>query len=51
MLDACANIKKTSYGYGVFVARPSKTANIEQSLVIGTQGTRSLTIFILADPA
>jgi L-lactate dehydrogenase complex protein LldG len=51
MLDAYANIKNTSYRYGVFIAGPSKTAEIEQSLVIGTHGTRSLTIFILAEPA
>jgi L-lactate dehydrogenase complex protein LldG len=34
-------------GYGVFIAGPSKTADIEQSLVIGAHGSRSMTVFIL----
>lgn len=33
-------------GYGVFVSGPSKTADIEQSLVIGAQGPRSLHVFL-----
>jgi L-lactate dehydrogenase complex protein LldG len=31
----------------VFVAGPSKTADIEQSLVIGAQGPRSTTILLV----
>ncbi|QDH78885.1 lactate utilization protein B/C [Echinicola soli] len=34
-------------GYGVFIAGPSKTADIEQSLVIGAHGPRSLTVFLI----
>ncbi len=34
--------------YGVFVSGPSKTADIEQSLVIGAHGARSLMVFILS---
>ena len=34
-------------GYGVFVAGPSKTADIEQSLVIGAHGCRQLHVFVL----
>ena len=34
--------------YGVFVSGPSKTADIEQSLVIGAHGARSLVVFVLA---
>ncbi|WP_209331060.1 LutC/YkgG family protein [Lunatimonas salinarum] len=34
-------------GYGVFIAGPSKTADIEQSLVIGAHGPRSMTVFLL----
>lgn len=34
-------------GYGVFIAGPSKTADIEQSLVIGAHGPRSLTVYLI----
>jgi L-lactate dehydrogenase complex protein LldG len=34
-------------GFGCFVSGPSKTADIEQSLVIGAHGARSLTVFLL----
>jgi len=34
-------------GYGVFIAGPSKTADIEQNLVIGAHGARSLTVFVI----
>ncbi len=33
--------------FGVFISGPSKTADIEQSLVIGAHGARSLTVFLL----
>ncbi|MFC5284686.1 LutC/YkgG family protein [Pedobacter alpinus] len=35
------------YGFGTFVAGPSKTADIEQSLVLGAHGARSLKIFFI----
>lgn len=33
--------------FGAFIAGPSKTADIEQSLVIGAHGPRSLTVFLV----
>lgn len=36
-------------GFGVFVAGPSKTADIEQSLVIGAHGARSLELYLIED--
>jgi len=34
-------------GFGLFISGPSKTADIEQSLVIGAQGPRSCTLFLV----
>jgi L-lactate dehydrogenase complex protein LldG len=34
-------------GFGVFLAGPSKTADIEQSQVIGAHGARSLLVYLL----
>lgn len=38
---------KNTLGWGCFIAGPSKTADIEQSLVIGAHGARSMVIFLL----
>lgn len=35
------------YGFSTFIAGPSKTADIEQSLVLGAHGPMSLTVFLL----
>jgi L-lactate dehydrogenase complex protein LldG len=37
------------HGFGVFIAGPSKTADIEQALVIGAQAARSLTVFVITN--
>jgi L-lactate dehydrogenase complex protein LldG len=36
-----------SYGFATFIAGPSKTADIEQSLVLGAHGPASLTVFLV----
>jgi L-lactate dehydrogenase complex protein LldG len=36
-----------SYGFATFIAGPSKTADIEQSLVLGAHGPMSLIVFLL----
>lgn len=40
-------IADKNYGFGAFIAGPSKTADIEQSLVLGAHGPRSLTVFVI----
>ncbi|MCD8740005.1 LUD domain-containing protein [Mucilaginibacter roseus] len=47
MQQAYQLIAEKDYGYAAFIAGPSKTADIEQSLVIGAHGPRSLTVFLL----
>jgi L-lactate dehydrogenase complex protein LldG len=46
--DRIATVESVSpYGFATFIAGPSKTADIEQSLVLGAHGPRSLTVFLL----
>lgn len=47
MHDAYDRIGDATYGFATFIAGPSKTADIEQSLVLGAHGPKSMTIFIL----
>ncbi len=47
MHQAYQRIGDMDYGFGTFIAGPSKTADIEQSLVLGAHGARGLTVFIM----
>jgi L-lactate dehydrogenase complex protein LldG len=47
MHHAYQKIDTNDSGFGVFIAGPSKTADIEQSLVIGAHGARSLVVYIV----
>ncbi|PXY42215.1 lactate utilization protein B/C [Flavobacterium cheongpyeongense] len=44
---AYKKIGNLEYGFGTFIAGPSKTADIEQSLVLGAHGARGLIVFLL----
>lgn len=46
MHQAYQQIDVAAAGFGVFIAGPSKTADIEQSLVKGAQGARSLLVVL-----
>ena len=50
--QAYERIDVRSHTFGAFVAGPSKTADIEQSLVIGAHGPKELTLVLVraADP-
>lgn len=47
MHQAYDRIGKQKYGFGTFIAGPSKTADIEQSLVLGAHGARGLVVFLM----
>ena len=47
MHHAYEKIDVAKEGFGVFIAGPSKTADIEQSLVIGAHGARSTTVYVV----
>jgi len=45
--EAYRRIVLAGAGFGTFIAGPSKTADIEQALVIGAHGPRSCTLFLV----
>jgi L-lactate dehydrogenase complex protein LldG len=47
MSEAIGRVGNLGGGWGVFVSGPSKTADIEQALVMGAHGARSMTVYIL----
>ncbi len=47
MYHAYQRLSFAEPGFGLFLSGPSKTADIEQSLVIGAHGARSLTVFLV----
>lgn len=49
MHQAYDRIEMTEYGFGSFISGPSKTADIEQALVMGAQAARGVTVVLTDD--
>ncbi len=47
MHEAYSKIDLENTGFGVFISGPSKTADIEQSLVYGAHGAKELTVLLV----
>ena len=48
MSEAMGQVGTLGGGWGVFISGPSKTADIEQALVMGAHGARTMTVYILS---
>ena len=51
MQEAYDRIRLERPGFGIFISGPSKTADIEQALVIGAHGARSCSLFLVGSEA
>ncbi|MEO5998639.1 MAG: LUD domain-containing protein [Chitinophagaceae bacterium] len=49
MHEAYEKIGSDQYGFGSFIGGPSKTADIEQALVMGAHGPITMTVFVVTD--
>ncbi len=47
MSEAYQRIGTADYGFGAFIAGPSKTSDIEQSLVLGAHGPKAMVAFLI----
>ena len=47
MHEAYKRIDTGEYGYGIFISGPSKTADIEQALVLGAHGACDVMVLII----
>ena len=47
MHEAYRRVNLGDYGYGTFISGPSKTADIAQTLVMGAQAARSVTVLLV----